>query len=820
MADEDEIDILGDFQLDTDSNLYDGGPLISQNSELLNFDYTIHPQWLLDRPSTNPDNWYDTNVFNSTTEKSQTPENDALGHLSTENCITDESGWTEKEKNLLERGMEIFGKSSVRLSQFIGSKSAPEVKYYLKNFYLENHSIRKTSECALEGDVLDDAQIPASIEEVIAAVSTAKPTVQVHSHRSRKKSNSTSIASDLSEREVIRDRSPLVPIKKKTNIDSAGIKNRKRSNSVLSQKMTSSNAVKFKIKSKLKAPFPKYDKVIKQKTVKIVNAKNNENEIKRVEITTGHGLAVPICEGEEIVKIKNTSEDSDTDVDIDVEMSDEESNTNKQKPPKSITEFQKPEVPKNNPKEKVTETFQQPVLQTESTHIVDLSGMSVEVVNILKSMEEPKKEIFLKDNCIIELEKVFNKEYFSGGSYKTPERYLKIRTHILNGWLKQKPKYLNKTISRQGLKNFGDVNCFGRIHCFLEQIGAINFGCEQVNYERPLLELLQEKLTPKEKKRQEIKLASKDVPSSTNRIRMKPKFINDGEGGYTMSHDEHGHVIKHTVINEDPIAKPKAYIKKPPVRLIYCRPFKDEIIQPYTIRISLSTLLIMDLHAHTCFTEVMGLIAGYWSSQNKIMVICHYEPCLNMASSTTHCDMCPISQAKAADAIHGKGLDLLGWFHSHPTFAPEPSNQDLETQQYVQQWIGQNKPCIGMIMSPFSLNGALIASPFRCLIVDKKVNFEDQLVPYKFKVDVVADDFQVENFFIDLRRILRTNLGSGEKHRIDFLKPYFQSPNITFLEKYITSVRMHLAKLGTLSKSTCENAVNGIISICMEHSSK
>lgn len=60
---------------------------------------------------------------------------------------------------MLERGIEIFGKSNVRLSQFIGSKSAPEVRYYLKNFYLENHSNRKSSECALEGDVLDDAQV-------------------------------------------------------------------------------------------------------------------------------------------------------------------------------------------------------------------------------------------------------------------------------------------------------------------------------------------------------------------------------------------------------------------------------------------------------------------------------------------------------------------------------------------------------------------------------------------------------------------------------------------------------------------------------------
>lgn len=123
------------------------------------------------------------------------------------------------------------------------------------------------------------------------------------------------------------------------------------------------------------------------------------------------------------------------------------------------------------------------------------------------------------------------------------------------------------------------------------------------------------------------------------------------------------------------------------------------------------------------------------------------------------------------------------WFHSHPTFAPEPSHQDLETQQSVQQWIGQNKPCIGMILSPFSLNGALIASPFRCLIVDRKINFEDQLVPYKFKVDIVEGGFQIGEFLSNLRKVIKCDFGTGEKHRVDFSKPYFHESSITFLEK-------------------------------------
>lgn len=142
---------------------------MSQNTELLNCDYTIHPQWLLDKPSANPDNWYDTNSSASSLDKIQT-ENDSLGHVSTENSISDESGWTEKEKSLLDRGIEIFGKSNIRLSQFIGSKSSAEVKYYLKNFYVDGQNTYKSlndgifdelNNANLVSDVLNDTQVCA-----------------------------------------------------------------------------------------------------------------------------------------------------------------------------------------------------------------------------------------------------------------------------------------------------------------------------------------------------------------------------------------------------------------------------------------------------------------------------------------------------------------------------------------------------------------------------------------------------------------------------------------------------------------------------------
>ncbi|NXX86519.1 MYSM1 deubiquitinase, partial [Urocolius indicus] len=102
-----------------------------------------------------------------------------------------------------------------------------------------------------------------------------------------------------------------------------------------------------------------------------------------------------------------------------------------------------------------------------------------------EELKPPDQEVEIDRSVILEEEKQAIPEFFEGRQAKTPERYLKIRNYILDQWKRCKPKYLNKTSVRPGLKNCGDVNCIGRIHTYLELIGAINFGCEQAVYNRP-----------------------------------------------------------------------------------------------------------------------------------------------------------------------------------------------------------------------------------------------------------------------------------------------------------------------------------------------
>lgn len=75
------------------------------------------------------------------------------------------------------------------------------------------------------------------------------------------------------------------------------------------------------------------------------------------------------------------------------------------------------------------------------------------------------------------------------------------------------------------------------------------------------------------------------------------------------------------------------------------------------------------------------------------------------------------------------------------------------------------------------------ASPYRCLIVDKKVNFEDQYVPYRLKVELVSKDFEVELALEQAFRIFNSEDQVESNRRVDFRKPYFQDQTVTYLGK-------------------------------------
>lgn len=137
----------------------------------------------------------------------------------------------------------------------------------------------------------------------------------------------------------------------------------------------------------------------------------------------------------------------------------------------------------------------------------------------------------------------------------------------------------------------------------------------------------------------------------------------------------------------------------------------------------------MDLHAHCLKTEVIGLLGGYYCRVTKTLHIETAEPCPSICNDSIRCEIdpgmfyllfdlnlviilfgniFPVSQAIALEKVEMQHYQVVGWYHSHPTFSPDPSLRDIETQTAYQQMFNQcssstggGRPYVAFILSPF-----------------------------------------------------------------------------------------------------------------------
>lgn len=114
---------------------------------------------------------------------------------------------------------------------------------------------------------------------------------------------------------------------------------------------------------------------------------------------------------------------------------------------------------------------------------------------------------------------------------------------------------------------------------------------------------------------------------------------------------------------------------------------KDNV-QPFSVRISPDATFLTDLHAHLCDSEIIGFLGGRYSAKEKCIYIQGAFPCKSTDrsdSGQTDVEMDPVSQIYAREAIDNHGMSVVGWYHSHPTFQPDPSVTDIENQANYQQ---------------------------------------------------------------------------------------------------------------------------------------
>ncbi|XP_038572352.1 histone H2A deubiquitinase MYSM1 [Micropterus salmoides] len=418
-----------------------------------------------------------------------------------------------------------------------------------------------------------------------------------------------------------------------------------------------------------------------------------------------------------------------------------------------------------------------------------------------EELKAPEQEMEMDMETIAEDEKQAIPEFFEGRPSKTPGRYLKIRNYILDQWLKSKPKYLNKTSVRPGLKNCGDVNCIGRIHTYLELIGAINFNCEQAVYNRP-------KVVDRSKHKEgKDVLEAYQLAQRLQSMRTRKRRVRDIWGNWCDGKDLEGQTYEH--LSAEELALRREGMKKQPkpckmsrlsrgsfdpFQLIPCRCFGEDVQEPFQVIVCAETLLIMDMHAHVSRGEVIGLLGGTFNEEEKVLKIRAAEPC-NSVSTGLQCEMDPVSQTQACDLLSSLGFSVVGWYHSHPSFNPNPSVRDINTQDQFQRYFSRGgAPFIGMIVSPYDPANRSPHSQTTCLLVKESLETSGpQKLPYRF-------DFLSSQDIPDWEQTLRRAQWIIHKYcqtpgSVQMDRFFRKDSHLTCLEKMLSSLAKYLEPL-------------------------
>ncbi|XP_075688812.1 deubiquitinase MYSM1 isoform X2 [Rhinoderma darwinii] len=448
-----------------------------------------------------------------------------------------------------------------------------------------------------------------------------------------------------------------------------------------------------------------------------------------------------------------------------------------------------------------------PVTPPTNTHDQDVCPSSLpspppceqEEVDEIKP---PDQEMEIETEFISEEEKQAISEFFEGRPAKTPERYLRIRNYILDQWRNCKPNYLNKTSVRPGLKNCGDVNCIGRIHMYLELIGAINFGCEQAVYNRP------RPLDKTKSKMGKDTLEAYELAHRLQSMRTRRRRVRDPWGNWCDARDLEGQTFEHLSAEELAIKREKIKQSKcpkgsrtskssfDPFQLIPCSDFTAEKPAPFRVKVSAEAMLILDLHAHVSMAEVIGLLGGSYSESERVIEICAAEPC-NSLSTGVQCEMDPVSQTQASEALHLRGFSVIGWYHSHPAFDPNPSIRDIDTQAKYQSYFSRGgAKFLGMIISPYNRSNPLPQSQLSCLVISDDLS-EDGAYrkPYRFDVEHRPGEPRWEIVFEKTRWIIEKYRHSHSS--VPMTRRFRQDCDLTCLQKLLSCLRR------TLVNSVC-----------------
>ncbi|CAM9555804.1 unnamed protein product, partial [Ectocarpus sp. 12 AP-2014] len=114
--------------------------------------------------------------------------------------------------------------------------------------------------------------------------------------------------------------------------------------------------------------------------------------------------------------------------------------------------------------------------------------------------------------------------------------------------------------------------------------------------------------------------------------------------------------------------------------------------QPFKVVVHPHVHFVADAHAYMMEkNEVIGWLGGWYDEEKKVLYVQTAVPCREDqelsggARGMTEVSMCQASSFHTSEAIRGRRLQLVGWYHSHPKFVNDPSPIDVENHQMFQK---------------------------------------------------------------------------------------------------------------------------------------
>ncbi|KAI9484180.1 MAG: hypothetical protein EXX96DRAFT_617123 [Benjaminiella poitrasii] len=386
-------------------------------------------------------------------------------------------------------------------------------------------------------------------------------------------------------------------------------------------------------------------------------------------------------------------------------------------------------------------------------------------------------EYEIDQSKITDEERFVNTEWFRGKANKTPERYMKIRNHIINSWKQHRPKYLFKSIVLRSLKNVGDLKAIGRVHAYLESINSINVNCSF-----PSKKLNRKSLNDSDN--------IKDTSKNSLEYYKKAKYDENYSEEQNMIIED----ASQTMNQQLDTFYSDSHVD--PFRLIPVHYYSRQVNAPFIVNITSNALLVIDFHSHLAYTEIVGLLGGKVIKEESGIIHIEVEyvfPCHSIGNGV-HYEMDPVSEMKAYESFKRKGLKVVGWYYSHPTSEPNPSIRDIANQASYQFLFRDDalnvEPFIGVIITPYNFMNNTNGSEFRFIHISDQWSFDNS---YRLPYACIYKASQCNEVQSSIKELLRNLLITYKsyQHKIDMSLSYGHA-SVTRLEKLLNSINNHL----------------------------